>query len=162
MRTKNVRRIETILSQIESLKDQLSALNLENARSFELIRQEQVSFENKMRRRDKSSRSIFKVEDVPYFNPRFVRSIDPLLGALDGCMKLNNKYAMCSGCWSFSPEYAHLYTEKFIMRRGEQLLGFSQDFIQLAREIQTKAQDMRNRKLTMDCPGTSASAEACV
>lgn len=159
-RTKNVRRIENILSQIQSLKDQLSALNLENARSFELIRQEQISFENKVRGKDKSSRSISKVEDVLYFNPKFVGSIDLLLKAFDGCMRLRNH--MCSGCWSFSPVYAHLYKEKFIMRHGEQLLGFSQDFIQLAREIQTIAQDMRDRKLNMDCPGTSASPEACV
>ncbi|THW81905.1 hypothetical protein D6D15_10476 [Aureobasidium pullulans] len=77
-----------MLYQSQRCIDQLCLLASETNKRIEPIRRQQKLLEAEMGKVKRSLQSSSEDEDRFYLNPGFIRSVEPLLKALDSCMKL--------------------------------------------------------------------------
>ncbi|KAH0405457.1 hypothetical protein KCU89_g36, partial [Aureobasidium melanogenum] len=160
VRISNGRRIQDILSRSQRCKEQLCLSASETNKRFEPIRRQQEILEAEMGKVKRSLQSSSKVKDRFYLNPGFIRSVEPLLKALDSCMKLRIESDKCSEEWPLSSQFAHPHTEERMIGCGEELINFSQKLIEVARDIEMIMREMGCQKVSMDYSRSIRSSHA--
>lgn len=154
------RRIQGMLSQSQRCMDQLCLLASETNKRIEPIRRQQKLLEVEMGKVKRSLQSSSKDEDRFYLNPGFIRSVEPLLTALDSCMKLRVESDKCSGEWPFTARLAHPHTEERITGYGKELINFSQKLIEVARDVEMIMREIGRQKVSTDYPRSIQSPDA--